>query len=79
MHVGITGWMTLMAISKSISRSKQKLLSRWFPTLSEAQANATAETLDILMDVDQVTTLLSSLDDVRHGRVVGMNSAFGDL
>ena len=68
-----------MATAKSVSKTKQKLLARWFPTLSEARANAAAETLDILMDVDQVTTLFASLEDMRAGRVVNAKSAFEDL
>ncbi len=62
-------------MAKQLSQAQQKVLSRWFPELSDA----TAETLEILMDVDQVSTLLASLDDVRKGQMVSFESAFGDL
>ena len=64
-----------MAISKNLTQAKQKLLARWFPEVSDA----TAETLEILMDIEQVSDILSSFDDLRKGQIVGMNSAFGDL
>ncbi len=64
-----------MAMAKSLSKTKSKLLTRWFGDVSAA----TAETVEILMDVEQVSDLLSSFEDVRRGQVVSMNSAFGDL
>lgn len=72
-----------MAVSKGLTRSKRKALAKWFPTLagmaSDSRAAAKLETLEILMDIDQVTDLFSSLDEARQGRVVSMNTAFGDL
>jgi hypothetical protein len=63
------------------------LTGELFPTLAEIAARVTdgrrtaarLETLEILLDVEQVTDLLSSLDDLRQGNIVSMNSAFGDL
>ena len=64
-------------VSMSISRqaSRAKILSRWFPEVSDA----TAETVEILMDVDQVGQLLNSLDELRRGQLVGLSDAFADL
>lgn len=61
--------------SNTFSKAKSKLLQRWFGDVSEAQA----ETLEILMDIDQVSDLLSSFEDVRRGQFVSMDGAFGDL
>lgn len=72
-----------MAISKRISRTKQKTLGRLFPALAAVVADernaARVETLEIMMDVEQVTDLFASLDDIRRGKIVGMKDAFGDL
>ena len=54
---------------------KTRIFSRLLPSVSEA----TAETLDIIMDVEQVSDLLSSLEDLRLGRVVAFSHAFADL
>ena len=59
----------------SNSKTKSTLLERWFGDVSEA----TAETVEILMDVEQVSALLSSFEDVRQGHLVAMDNAFGDL
>ena len=64
-----------MAVSKSLSKTKSKLLQRWFGEMSDA----TAETVEILMDIEQVSDLLSSFEDVRKGALVSMESSFGDL
>ena len=72
-----------MAISKRATKTQRKILEQWFPALAASAADernaARLETLEILMDVDQVSSLFSSLDDVRQGRMLGMNDAFGDL
>ena len=64
-----------MAISKQLSRAKRKVIARWFPDVSDA----TAETIEILMDIEQVSDILSSFDDIRHNRLLSMDKAFGDL
>lgn len=64
-----------MTISKSLSKTKSKLLQRWFGDVSEA----TAETVEILMDIEQVSQLLASFEDVRQGQLIPMDSAFSDL
>jgi hypothetical protein len=72
-----------MANSKGMSKSKRKALGRLFPSIAAAaegtRTAARLETLEILMDIDQVTDLLASFDDFRQGRIVNMSKAFGDL
>lgn len=68
-----------MAVSKGIGKSRKKALARWFPSISEAATASHVETLEILTDLDQVTAMFSSFEDVRQGRIVNMKSAFGDL
>jgi hypothetical protein len=76
-----------MGVSKGIAKSKQKALTKWFPVIAEAAQNlvnderaaSRLETVEILADLDQVTTLFSSLDDWRSGQIVSMDTAFGDL
>jgi hypothetical protein len=69
--MGIDG----MAMSHAGRRASQKLLARLLPELSAASA----ETLEILMDVEQVSTLLASFDEVCKGQVVSFQQAFSDL
>ncbi len=64
-----------MAISNAAVKAKMKLLERFFPEATQAQA----ETFEILMDLDQISTMLSSMEDVRQGRLVRCEDAFGDL
>jgi hypothetical protein len=40
---------------------------------------SSVETAEILLDVQQMSDLLSSLHDLRTGRLVNFNAAFGDL
>lgn len=68
-----------MSASKSMAQGKRKLLEKWFPTISEVKVKAATETLGILTDVEQVTHLLASLEDLRHGRIVKADNAFEDL
>ncbi|MCE3234873.1 MAG: hypothetical protein K0Q50_1053 [Vampirovibrio sp.] len=72
-----------MSESKGISRSRRKALSSWLPGVAEAATEALGasrlETLEILTDVEQVSDLFASLDDMRKGRIVSMSDAFGDL
>lgn len=72
-----------MAISKGLSQAKKKALARWFPTLAavadDGRTAARLETLEILMDIEQVSELFASLADTRQGQIVTMNHAFGDL
>lgn len=76
-----------MGVSKGIAKSKQKALAKWFPVIAEAAQNlvnddrtaSRLETVEILADLDQVTTLFSSLDDWRSGQIVSIDTAFGDL
>lgn len=72
-----------MEFAKETAKSQYKTLGRLFPTLAGALDNAKSaarlETLEILMDIEQVSDLLSSFDEARQGRIVNMNSAFGDL
>jgi hypothetical protein len=72
-----------MGESKGIANARRKSLSRWLPGLVEAAADrlgaARLETLEIMTDVEQVSALFASLDDVRHGHIVTMSDAFGDL
>lgn len=64
-----------MALSKRWENSKIRFFSRLLPNISEASA----ETIEILTDVEQVTDLLCSLDEARKGHVVSFMQAFGDL
>ncbi len=64
-----------MAFSHSLTNGKIKLLERFFPEASEAQA----ETFEILMDLEQTGQVLASLDEARKGAIVSMAEAFGDL
>ena len=72
-----------MAISRRMSRAKRKALAQWFPTIAEIAADerhaAKLETLEIMTDVEQVSTLFASMEDMRQGRIVGLKDAFGDL
>jgi len=72
-----------MAESKGMSNAKRQGLSRWLPTIADAAAGAIGETkletLEILTDIEQVSELFASFDDVRLGRIVNMSDAFGDL
>lgn len=64
-----------MARAHVLSQAKLKLFEHAFPNASEA----TMETMEILMDMDQMSMLLSSMDDMRKGRVVELFDAFADL
>lgn len=64
-----------MSFSRAAQPVSEKLLARLLPDLSEASA----ETLEILMDVDQVSDLLNSFDEVRKGQVMSLQQAFADL
>lgn len=72
-----------MAESKGISRSKRKSLSGLLPGLAEAATEALGasriETLEILTDVEQVSDLFASFEDIRKGHIVSLSDAFGDL
>lgn len=72
-----------MGESKGMANARRKVLSRWLPGVAEVAADrlgkARLETLEIMTDVEQVSTLFNSLDDVRRGHIVTMNDAFGDL
>jgi hypothetical protein len=72
-----------MAVSKGVSKAKNKALARWFPTIADLAADernaAKLETLEILMDIEQVADLFASFEEARKGQVVNMNAAFGDL
>lgn len=60
---------------KSRIVEKLRLLEPYLPNVSGAQA----ETLEILMDVEQVNELLTSFQDLGQGRVVAFEMAFSDL
>lgn len=64
-----------MGISQAAVKAKMKLLERFFPEATEAQA----ETFEILMDLEQISAVLSSMEDARQGRLVSCEDAFGDL
>jgi hypothetical protein len=76
-----------MALSKSASKSKRKTLAKVFPVIgdlleravSDSRVAAKLETVELLMDVEQATYLLASLDDFRQGHIVHADTAFGDL
>ncbi|WP_303672904.1 hypothetical protein [Vampirovibrio chlorellavorus] len=55
----------------------------WFSSVAAAAVDAVGasrmETLEIVTDVEQISMLLSSLDDSRSGRILSMSDAFGDL
>lgn len=57
--------------------------SSWFSSVAAAAVDAVGasrmETLEIVTDVEQITMLLSSLDDSRSGRILSISDAFGDL
>lgn len=61
--------------AQALSGMKLKLFEQFF---ADAPA-ATIETMEILMDVDQMSQVLSSLEDSRLGRIVCLADAFGDL
>ncbi len=64
-----------MSQAQAFSNVKLKLFERFF---ADAPA-ATIETMEILMDVDQMSHLLGSLEDVRTGKIVAFKDAFADL
>jgi len=72
-----------MSSYSNSAESNQKGLARLFPTLAKVldhpNTAATIETMEIVLDVEQVSHLLSSWDDARHGRIVSIQDAFGDL
>lgn len=51
------------------------LIKRLLPDLTETSA----ETLEIVTDVDQVSTLLSSLAEAKNKKVVSFEQSFMDL
>lgn len=67
----------------SNGNAEAKAGAHWFASLAIAAADsvgaARLETLEIVTDVEQVSLLFASLDDARHGRIVNMSEAFGDL
>ena len=40
---------------------------------------AQCETAEILLDIEQITTILSSLEDARSGHLCSVKQAFSDL
>lgn len=83
-HVSVIhGDVHVMAETKGLSKAKQRAMARWLPTLAEVAADklgaSRIETLEILTDVDQVTSLFASLEELRQGHIVKMSDAFGDL
>ena len=52
-----------------------ELLQKLLPDLSDASA----ETLEIIMDVNQVSTLFSSLSEVKEKKLISFEHAFVDL
>jgi hypothetical protein len=72
-----------MGATRNPATAQLKGLAKFFPVLAEIMEQprtaARVETFEILLDVEQVSDLLSSFDDARHGRVLAMQDAFGDL
>lgn len=76
-----------MGVSREFSSVKRKKLAKWFPVIAEtakaiisdSRSAARLETAEILLDIEQVTTLFSSLEDWRSGQIMSMDTAFGDL
>ena len=72
-----------MAESRGLSESKRRGLGRWFPTVADAAAGLVGEkqleTLEILTDMEQLSDMFASFEDVRRGHIVNMSDAFGDL
>jgi hypothetical protein len=72
-----------MGASRNPTYTRLKGIGRLFPVLAEVleqpRTAARLETLEIIMDVEQVSDLLSSWDDARKGRILSMQDAFGDL
>jgi hypothetical protein len=72
-----------MSSYSNSAESNQKGITRLFPVLAKVldhpQTAVSLETMEIVMDVEQVSHLLGSWDDARHGRIVSMKDAFGDL
>jgi hypothetical protein len=58
-----------------LSKAKLKLIERFFPNATPA----TLETLEIMLNVDEVSAYLTSLKESQSGQVVSMNRAFEDL
>jgi hypothetical protein len=72
-----------VSMSLSNGNAEAKAGRYWFSSLAMAAVDSLgasrAETLEIVTDVEQVSLLLASLDDARHGRIISMNESFGDL
>ncbi len=72
-----------MSLSDGNTNAERKVATRWFSSVAAAATDAIGasriETLEIVTDVEQVSLLFASLDDVRQGRIVNMSDAFGDL
>jgi hypothetical protein len=78
--VGIWEGVYAMAPHAKGSRTWQSTLAdAMVHGMDEALSGATVETLEILMDGAQSGQLFRSLDDVRRGRVLSFEAAFGDL
>jgi hypothetical protein len=72
-----------MGASRNPVYTRLKGLGRFFPLLADLleqpRTEARLETLEILLDVEQVSDLLSGWEDLRHCRVLAMQEAFVDL
>lgn len=76
-----------MGVAKGIATTQKKAISRWFPAIAgvadslvkDSRTAARLETVEILTDVEQVSSLFASMEDWRLGQIVGLDSAFGDL
>jgi hypothetical protein len=53
--------------------------TRLFEGLFTHDNELKAETLEILADVEQLSQLLASMDDIRHHRVATLSEAFADI
>lgn len=65
-----------MAISQALSVARHRVL-HWLFTAEPA----TFETAEILFDGDQLSMILASMAEARHGgdQLLGLEEAFGDL
>jgi hypothetical protein len=72
-----------MAESKRMSKTNRRDITRFLPSVAEAAAGALGksrlETLEILTDIEQISDVFASFEDVRQGRIVSFSDAFGDL
>lgn len=64
-----------MAQSKNHAHARHNVITGWLSQISEGQL----ETLAIVLDVNQMTWLMTSMHEAKSGQIVSARDAFADL